>query len=226
LSSSQKSLVIIVEDAPDQVQLLSGYMRAQSQEIDILSAPSVKQAIELLSKLEPKMVILDLVLEDGSGEEVLKFIKENKPNVPVLIVTGDRTEETLSRLFEMGAHDYITKPVDDLIFRSKARSLLSSRYISPLNFLGRRDGLGSLQVKTEMKLIKLDETEAVFMSPFHVAPNGLFFVTFKEATFQVRVRHYTAMPGKAMFRIECVVVAKSMMNPVDLRRAIFSSKPQ
>ncbi|UYL07411.1 response regulator [Bdellovibrio sp. SKB1291214] len=222
--SSGKSLVIIVEDAPDQVQLLSGYLRAQSQDTDILSAPTVKQAIELISKTQPKMVILDLVLEDGSGEEVLKYVKETQPQVPVLIVTGDRSEETLARLFDAGAHDYITKPVDDLIFRSKARSLLSSRYISPLNFLGRRDGLGMLQVRADLKVIKLNETEAVFISSFHLAPGGLFFVTFKQATFQVRVRNYSPVPGKGTFRIECQVVPKSMTNPVDLRRAIYTSK--
>lgn len=217
---SDKMLAIIVEDAPDQVQLLSGYMRAQNQDLDILSCPSVKEAIELIGKTKPKMVILDLVLEDGSGEDVLKFIKENQPTVPVLIVTGDRNEETLTRLFDMGAHDYVTKPVDDLIFRSKARSLLSSRYISPLNFLGRRDGLGIVTIKTDMKISRMDENEAILISSFHVAPGGLFQLNLPGAIVQLRIRSYQSIPAEGTFRLECQVVAKSISNPIEFRRAL------
>ncbi|WP_413560398.1 response regulator [Bdellovibrio sp. HCB209] len=217
---SDKTVVVIVEDAPDQVALLSGYLRAQNQEVDILSCPSVKEAKELIEKTKPKMVILDLVLVDGSGEEVLKFIKETQPNIPVLVVTGDRNEETLTRLFDMGAHDYIIKPVDDLIFRSKARSLLSSRYISPLNFLGRRDGLGTLNIRTDMKISKMDENEAILISPFHVAPGGQFTLNFPGVSLQVRVRSYQSLQGQGTFRLECQVVAKSVTNPIELRRAL------
>ncbi|WP_413294849.1 response regulator [Bdellovibrio sp. HCB185ZH] len=220
---SDKSLVIIVEDAPDQVHLISSYLRAQTQDVEILSYPTVKESIETISKTEPKLVILDLVLQDGSGEEVLAYIKAHKPGVPVLVVTGDRSEETVAKLFEQGAHDYITKPIDDLIFRSKARSILSSRYVSPLNFLGRRDGIGTLSVKSEVKIIKMDENDVTLICPFHIAPGGNFAVTLSGVVVHLRVRHYHVIPGEGSFHIECQIVTKNLKSASDLRRAIKES---
>jgi CheY-like chemotaxis protein len=172
------------------------------------------------------MIVLDLTLEDGSGEEVLKFTKENHPDTKVLVVTGDRSEASLKKLFELGTDDYITKPVDELIFRSKARSILSSRYVSPLNFLGRREGLGMLTVHTEIKIKRLDEVGGTLISPFHVLPGGLIFLTFNGIRFQFRVAQYQPIPSEGLFLLEGQVVKDTVENAVEFRRAIMEFRHQ
>lgn len=192
--------------------------------MDILNCSTVKKALEILEKVQPQMIILDLSLEDGSGEEVLAYAKQNHPTTKILVVTGDRNEGTLKKFFDLGTDDFITKPVDELIFRSKARSLLSSRYVSPLNFLGRREGLGTLNVHTDIKIKRLDEVGGTLISPFLVLPGGLINLNLQGLKFQFRVITFQPIPDKNVYLLEGQVVKGSIENPVDFRRALLESR--
>ena len=58
------------------------------------------------------LVLLDLVMPGINGIDVLKFLNDNKINIPVIMVSGVRDEKVIKNTIELGAKDYIPKPID------------------------------------------------------------------------------------------------------------------
>lgn len=214
-------LILLIEDAPDQVHIMSAFIRTELPHAKIVSVGSVKEAIAEFENKTPQLIILDLTLTDGSGEDVLKHIRAAKKDLPVLVATGDKSEETLSKLFDLGADDYVVKPIDDLIFQSKVRSLLSGKYMSPLQFLGKRDGLGSLDVTMDMKLTYLDEFSATFVTSFQFLPGAQFEITVEELSFKCKVMQSQAVDGSGI-HLDCEVDSKSIADRAAFRKFLLN----
>lgn len=73
------------------------------------------------------LVLLDLKMEGRSGLEVLEQLRREGSDVPVLMLTGFATVETAVQALKLGADDYITKPCDNTVLRSKIRTILARR---------------------------------------------------------------------------------------------------
>ncbi len=81
------------------------------------------EGMDLVKKFQPNLVILDLKLPDISGESVCQQIKQEFPEIKVIILTAKDTPESISYGLNLGADDYIAKPFDAnvLLARIKAR---------------------------------------------------------------------------------------------------------
>src|SRR6266516_8101461 len=75
-------------------------------------ADTVKAGWTSVSRMVPAVAIVDLKLPDGSGLDLLHRIKENYPDVSVVILTGHATVDSAVKALKVGAEDYVTKPVD------------------------------------------------------------------------------------------------------------------
>lgn len=102
--------ILIVDDDANILQLIQHQMEAEGY-ATILEA-SGRTAVELSKNPQISAVLLDLGLADTDGFEVLAKIKALRPELPVIIVTGCHQESEGRRAFEMGAWDYVTKPID------------------------------------------------------------------------------------------------------------------
>ncbi len=71
------------------------------------------------------LVLLDLYLPDIDGTKVLKFITSNHPNIPVMMISAEKQKNKIIELIDMGARDYLVKPVDTLILISRIQKHLS-----------------------------------------------------------------------------------------------------
>lgn len=78
----------------------------------ILTEETGKGAVEVVKNARLFVVLLDLGLKEESGFDVLQEIKKLKPSLAVIIVTGHHGESEARKAFELGAWDYVTKPVD------------------------------------------------------------------------------------------------------------------
>ncbi|TGN13410.1 response regulator [Leptospira ilyithenensis] len=74
-----------------------------------LEAASKKEAIELIALQSPKLVLLDLQLPDGSGEDLIKEVRQ-WTEIPVIVLSVINQDEDKIRLLDSGADDYVTKP--------------------------------------------------------------------------------------------------------------------
>lgn len=75
----------------------------------VFLAATASEGVSMLSE-EIGIVLLDYMLPDKSGLDVLKEIKTRHPSIPVIVITGYGTEEVCQKVFRFGAIDYIKKP--------------------------------------------------------------------------------------------------------------------
>ena len=78
---------------------------------EVFNARSGKDALEIVKNENPRVVLLDINMKGMDGIEVLKRIKEIDKNIVVIMVTGMKDEDLRKRSLDMGADDYMTKPI-------------------------------------------------------------------------------------------------------------------
>ena len=79
---------------------------------DAYTALTGKSAINTVKRIKPQIAILDIYLQgEVDGIEVLKFIKENQPNCFCIMVTREDDKEMIEKVRQLGAADYLTKPL-------------------------------------------------------------------------------------------------------------------
>ncbi len=125
--SEHKPLILIADDDPDLRQLL--HLQLETMDCDLIEANDGAKTLELILTEHPELVILDVMMPELTGWEILKYVR-SKPelsDIGVLMLTG--IGETLNELSSpmYGADDYIDKPFksQELIF--KIRRVLSRR---------------------------------------------------------------------------------------------------
>lgn len=100
--------ILIVEDEKELVDDLNEFLDDQGYIIEV--APTTSVAREKIFVYQYDILILDLGLPDGSGLDVLKYVKKHKPQTGIIILTArDSLDDKISGL-DLGADDYMTKP--------------------------------------------------------------------------------------------------------------------
>jgi two-component system, OmpR family, phosphate regulon response regulator PhoB len=112
--------VLVVDDEKDLRSLLD-YNLTQAG-FAVTTAQDAREALAKVKAAPPDLVILDLLLPDLPGTEVLKGIKRERPDLPVLMLTAKGEEVDRLVGLELGADDYVVKPfsVRELVLRVKA----------------------------------------------------------------------------------------------------------
>ena len=103
-----KKKILIVEDEIKILEVVTSLMEKQGYEV--YQAEDGKQALKIFYNNEISLIILDLMLPDISGEEICMKIRE-KSRVPIIMLTAKVDESNLLQGLDIGADDYITKPI-------------------------------------------------------------------------------------------------------------------
>jgi len=111
--------ILIMDDDPKMCALLSECL--MPLRCEITSVNSGGEALALLETERFSVAILDLMLPDLSGTEVLRRIREQRPEIEVIVLTGHASLETAIEALRMGAYDYVTKPFDARTVQSTVR---------------------------------------------------------------------------------------------------------
>ena len=122
MQKAQQARILVVDDEPDILNLLEyNLKRAGFQAILAKDGP---EAIEAAKANRPDLVLLDIMLPDMEGTEVLRRLKslDGTASIPIIMLTAKGEEVDKIVGFELGAEDYITKPFSprELILRVKA----------------------------------------------------------------------------------------------------------
>jgi two-component system phosphate regulon response regulator PhoB len=114
--------ILVIEDEPDIRRNLEYNIAREGY--NVLTAASLSEAEHIVNKQSVSLILLDLMLPDGSGLELCKKLKANSETeaIPIIILTAKDDEVDRVVGFELGADDYVTKPfsVRELILRIKA----------------------------------------------------------------------------------------------------------
>ncbi len=124
----KNSSILYVEDNVSNRALVEAIIQRQ-QDLRIHSVATIKDAKRFLKEMVPSLLLIDLHLPDGSGEDLVNHVK-SKPefqNIPMMILSADALPETMERLKSAGVVHYMTKPLDVAVFNKKVRELIGSQ---------------------------------------------------------------------------------------------------
>src|ERR1700682_1281197 len=102
--------VLIVDDEPDLCELLS--ITLQRMDLSPRTANTVAVAQRMLKTEQFDLCLTDMQLPDGDGLELVKWIQQYCPSVPVAVITAHGNMETAVRALKLGAFDFVSKPLD------------------------------------------------------------------------------------------------------------------
>jgi len=105
-----KKAVLVVDDDPKSLKLLA--LKLTQEGYRVITAQNGGDALDVLGLEKPGLVLLDMLMPDMNGLEVLKKIKALQPDIPVAMVTSVWDEDEVEKCREAGAYEYVTKPVD------------------------------------------------------------------------------------------------------------------
>lgn len=111
--------ILVVDDEEKIVEVIKSYLEKDGYKV--ITAYNGKDAMEVYSRENISLIILDLMLPDISGEEICAKIRKES-RVPIIMLTAKVEEENILKGFDLGTDDYITKPFSprQLIARVKA----------------------------------------------------------------------------------------------------------
>lgn len=105
-----KPAVLVVDDEPDLCELLS--ITLQRMDLNPSSTGTVAAAQRLLKTGRYDLCLTDMQLPDGDGLELVQWIQQHSPNVPVAVITAHGNMATAVRALKLGAFDFVSKPLD------------------------------------------------------------------------------------------------------------------
>jgi two-component system cell cycle response regulator len=116
--------ILVVDDIPANVRLLEAKLAAEY--FEVITASSGQQALGIIAKQAPDIVLLDVMMPEMDGFEVCRRIRSSAATrfLPVVMVTALSDQADRVRGLDAGADDFLTKPVNDLALFARVRSLV------------------------------------------------------------------------------------------------------
>ena len=128
MEKSQKPTILVVDDTPDNLDLMGDLLM---DDYRVKVANSGKKALEIIqSASPPDLVLLDIMMPEMDGYEVCTILKssEETKNIPVIFLTAKTNTIDEQKGFEIGAVDYITKPISPAIVMARVKTHLDLYY--------------------------------------------------------------------------------------------------
>jgi putative two-component system response regulator len=120
----EQAAILVVDDSPDNIDVLRGILSAR---YTVKAAINGKQALKIAQSSKPDLILLDVMMPEMDGYEVCQKLKANPitQDIPVIFVTAKNQTMDEEKGFELGAVDYITKPISPSIVNARVKTHLA-----------------------------------------------------------------------------------------------------
>mgnify|MGYP000256498439 FL=1 len=189
--------ILVVDDEERMVRFIR--LNLEHDGFHVIPAYRGFQALDAIREQLPDLVLLDVMLPDLDGFEVLKLIRESS-NVPVIMLTAKGEEDDRVKGLELGADDYITKPFSPRELVSRVRAVL--RRTEAANPASRSEiievddrlkiDFGKREIWVEGELVKLRPTEYRLL--YHLVQNAGWVQTYDQLLSKVWGYEYRDEP--------------------------------
>src|SRR4030042_1529640 len=127
-----KPVILIVDDQPQNIELLEAQLVPQGYEI--VRATSGEEALGKLSGNQIDLILLDVMMPGMDGFEVTRRVRQDDKNrlIPIILVTALRETEDRVKGIEAGCDDFLSKPVDKMELLARVKSLLKVKVYNDL----------------------------------------------------------------------------------------------
>lgn len=130
ISENKDYTVLVVDDSTTNVVLLEAILDEKGYKIE--TALNAKEAYGIIDRNTPDLILLDLLMPKISGFDFLEEIRKNKKtqNTPVIVVSALTDEENIEKIMNMGAIDFVKKPIDLQYLVDKVEAVLSDAHMT------------------------------------------------------------------------------------------------
>lgn len=179
--------LLIVDDSKMILKQAEDILKTSDANCEILLAKSGEEAFEILNDVRIDIVVLDIIMPGISGIEVLRKIKLDNElkKIKVLMFSSLMDKKTLQQCFEIGAIDYITKPLEKIEFLARVKSVIKEKALEN-EILDRAGGVKSINLDSELavefiELLKNMELDVQELKKYFVKYNLLIelYQTYK-----------------------------------------------
>ena len=119
--------VLLVDDEKEFLEIMSERMK--DRDMEVTTATSAQQALEIIEKESFDAIILDFQMPGMDGMEALKAIKAKKPEMQIILLTGYATVEKSVEAMKVGATDFIEKPADLEVLAEKIKNAKAEKML-------------------------------------------------------------------------------------------------
>jgi two-component system KDP operon response regulator KdpE len=186
--------ILVVDDEERIVRFIR--LNLEQDGFQVVEAFTGKQAMEKLRQALPDLILLDVMLPDLDGFEVLRMVRENH-EVPIIMLTAKTEEDDRVRGLELGADDYVTKPFSPRELVSRVRAVLRRTEGRETQGVIEVDDRLKIdfdrrEVWVEGKLVKLRPTEYRLL--YHLVQNAGWVATHDQILAKVWGYEYRDEP--------------------------------
>lgn len=101
--------ILVVDDSESFRDLITEFLNQQSEVGDVITAGSGKEAINLLDKFTPHLILMDIVMPEMNGFEASEHIRKKMPAVPIIILSGNEVTDSREVITKMGLNGFVQK---------------------------------------------------------------------------------------------------------------------
>ena len=122
--------IMVVDDNEQNLELLQAYL--EDLDCDIVAATNGPEALEIIAKEAPDIILLDVMMPKMSGFEVCRRLKSDTAtaNIPIIMVTALNELGDIERGIDSGSDDFVSKPVNKLELLTRVRTMLKLKHLS------------------------------------------------------------------------------------------------
>lgn len=155
--------IVLIDDEEDILEFLSYNLKKEGYQV--FTYTNAKQGIDAAKKLEPDLIVLDIMMPEMDGIEACRIIREDPDLKSKLVVFLTARNEDYTQIagFDVGADDFITKPIKPRVFVSRIKALLRRKNMaeneSNSTSTSSRMVFGELSIDTEKHLVFKGDVE-------------------------------------------------------------------
>jgi diguanylate cyclase (GGDEF)-like protein len=206
---------MIVDDENINLAILSQIL---SPEFDLVTAMNGQDALKRAEKNQPDLILLDIVMPDMSGFDVLRKLKSSgaTKDIPVIIITGRNNADDEEKAFLLGAVDYMTKPFNNTIVMARVKTRLQMvRQTRTIDRMSMEDALTGLPNRHSFdNHMEMEWKRAIREKK----PLSLLIVDIDR--FKAYNDAYGNIQGDELLKAVATVFPKSVRRPADLSARI------
>ncbi|OFZ54191.1 MAG: hypothetical protein A2428_01875 [Bdellovibrionales bacterium RIFOXYC1_FULL_54_43] len=202
----KRIVILSVDDDPVSRVLVE---KTFGQRFTVLSAENGAQAIRILENVWPDLVLLDIMLPDMAGYDVIERVHGISSEIPVLFITGLKSPEDVRKGFDAGAADYIIKPFNLVEMEARVNAhLRSSHYTRLIRDAARVETMRAMLVSLKHEI---NNPLAIILAHVSSAPSS------------ERGREWVVGIERQVHRISDLLKRLGELEKIDFKRYVGSS---
>lgn len=209
--TQKKTRLLIVDDQPENLEVFSNIF---DESIECLFALTGQDAVRFAKERQPDLLLLDIIMPDPDGYEVLNKLQEDPTTekIPIIFITSMDTDVDEVKGLKAGAVDYITKPIHAAVVRERVAKHLNWKFNrEQLESMSRTDGLTLLSNRRHF-----DEIIDREWRRSHRLEKEIALLMIDVDSFKLYNDHYGHVQGDQILRRVAGILKQNMLRPIDI----------